>query len=73
MMTAVARNCIKLFADDAKPYSIIRSEDDVISLQNDINNLTALSKSWQLPFNVEKCKCMHIGRELKSMKRNENE
>ena len=62
-MPAVARNCIKLFADDAKLYSTIRSEDDVISLQNDINNLGEWSKLWQLPFNVEKCKCMHIGRE----------
>ena len=55
-MPAVARNCIKLFADDAKLYSTIRSEDDVISLQK-------WSKLWQLPFNVEKCKCMHIGRD----------
>ena len=39
-------------------------EDDVISLQNDINNLVEWSKlQWQLPFNVEKCKCMHIGRD----------
>ena len=43
-MPDVARNCLKLFADDAKPYGAIRSEDDVISLQNDINNLTEWSK-----------------------------
>ena len=59
-MPDVARNCLKLFADDAKLYSTIRSEDDVISLQNDINNLVAWSKLWQLPFHVEKCKCIHI-------------
>ena len=62
-MPAVVRNCIKRFADDAKLYSTVRSEDDVISLQNDINNLAEWSKLWQLPFNVEKCKCMHIGRD----------
>ena len=62
-MPAVARNCIKLFANDAKLYSTIRSADDVISLKNDINNLAEWSKLWQLPFNVEKCKCMHIGRD----------
>ena len=62
-MPAVARNCIKLLADAAKFYSTIRSEDDVVSLQNDINNLAEWSKLWQLPFNVEKCKCMHIGRD----------
>ena len=42
-MPAVARNCIKLFADDAKLYTTIRSVDDVISLQNDINNLVGQS------------------------------
>ena len=61
-MPDVARNCLKLFADDAKLYGTIRSEDDVISLQNDINNLTEWSKMRQLPFNVGKCKCMHIGK-----------
>ena len=61
-MPDVAQNCLKLFADDAKLYGTIRSEDDVISLQNDINNLTEWSKMWQLPFNVGKCKCMHIGK-----------
>ena len=62
-MPAVARNCIKLFADDAKLYSTIRSEYDVISLQNVSNNLAEWSKLWQLSFNVEKCKCMHTDRE----------
>ena len=61
-MPDVARNCLKLFADDAKLYGTIRFEDDVISLQNDINNLTEWSKMWQLPFNVGKCKCMLIGK-----------
>ena len=56
-MPDVARNCLKLFVDDAKLYGTIRSEDDVISLQNDINNLTGWSRMWQLPFNVGKCKC----------------
>ena len=41
-MPAVAGNCIKLFADDAKLYSTARSEDDVISLQNDINNFAVV-------------------------------
>ena len=61
-MPDVARDCLKVFADDAKLYGTIRSEDDVISLQNDMNNLTEWSKMWQLPFNVGKCKCMHIGK-----------
>ena len=62
-MPDAARNCLKLFVDDAKLYSTIRSEDDVISLQNDINNLAEWSNLWHLPYNVEKCRCMHIGRD----------
>ena len=61
-MPDVAR-CLKLFANDAKRYSTIRSEDDVISLQNDINNLVEWSMLWQLPFNVERCICIPIGRD----------
>ena len=61
-MPRVSNNCCKLFADDAKIYSAIHSEDDTVSLQNDINSLVEWSTLWQLPYNIEKCKCMHIGR-----------
>ena len=42
-------------------YDVVMAYD-VISLQIDINNLTECSKMWQLPFNVGKCKCMHLGK-----------
>ena len=58
----VVKNCFKLFADDAKIYRAIQSEDDTVSLGNDINSLVEWSTLWWLPFNIEKCKCMHIGR-----------
>ena len=58
----VIKNCCKLFADDAKTYSAIQSKDDTVSLQNDINSLVEWSTLWQLSFNIEKCKCMHVGR-----------
>ena len=32
-----------------------------VSIQNDLNNLTEWSLTWQLPFNYGKCKCLHIG------------
>ena len=50
-MPRVIKNCCKLFSDDAK-----------ISLQNDINSLVEWSALWRLPFNIEKCKCLHVGR-----------
>ena len=61
-MPHVIKNCCKLFADDTKIYSAIQSEDDTVSLQNDINSLVEWSMLWQLPFNIEKCKCIHVGR-----------
>ena len=51
-----------LFADYAKIYSAIQSEDDTVSLQNDIKSLVEWSTLWQLPFNIEKYKCMHVGK-----------
>ena len=31
-------------------------------LQQDLSNLGKWSKKWQLPFNAEKCKVMHLGK-----------
>ena len=37
--------------------------DDNASLQEDLNRITEWSLLWELPFNEDKCKCMHIGEE----------
>lgn len=58
----VIMNSCKLFADDAKLYKTIQSEDDTTSLQDDINAVVKWSEFWQLPFNESKCKCIHIGK-----------
>ena len=62
-MPHVITNCCKLFADDAKLYRTIRTENDISSLQKDIDSLIQWSKFWQLPFNEDKCKCIHLGRD----------
>jgi len=49
------------FADDTKIYRTMISAEDVSALQSDLSNLVAWSKEWQMLFNVEKCKVMHIG------------
>jgi len=49
------------FADDAKIYGTVISAEDVSALQSDLSSLVAWSKEWQMLFNVEKCKVMHIG------------
>ena len=50
---------LRLFADDCILYSEIQSSQDCLSLQNDLDQLSSWSKSWQLNFNVKKC--YHLG------------
>ena len=58
-MPKVVENICKLFADDAK---LSGKATNSVSIQNDLNNLTEWSLTWQLPFNYCKCKCLHIGK-----------
>ena len=51
---------VKLYADDSKLISVIRTEDDAIALQEDIDRLCQWSSNWLLQLNVDKCKCMHV-------------
>ena len=62
-MPEVVQNLCELFADDAKLFRKVhlRDEDSNKAMQIDIDALVAWSKKWQLPFNVGKCKCLHIG------------
>jgi len=39
----------------------VGSANEIDSLRNDLNNLVSWSKEWQMLFNVDKCKVMHIG------------
>ena len=60
-MPDVVRSMCQLFVD-AKIFRSIKSLDDNKALQDTINNLTEWSARWQLPFNVTKCKSLHIGK-----------
>ena len=53
---------IKIFADDTKIYNTVNNITNQTILQKDIDNATEWANMWQLPFNAEKCKIMHIGR-----------
>jgi len=57
---------IKMFADDTKMWRVMRTEGDGRELQEDLNKLMRWSEDWQLLFNAEKCKVMHIGHHLKT-------
>ena len=57
---------LKMFADDTKIYSVIKSFHDSLKLQHDINKLMQWSSVWLLRFNAAKCKVMRIGNSLPS-------
>nr|VZH98176.1 unnamed protein product [Spirometra erinaceieuropaei] len=56
-------NCdVAMFADDIKIWSTIRSEVDEVRLQTNLDRLEQWSKDWLLPFNVNKCTFLRVGR-----------
>ena len=57
-MPSSVQSSIYLFADDAKLYRNIPSDDDP---QHDLQQLEKWSEEWQLHFNPSKCKVMHLG------------
>ena len=60
-LPSIVQSPLVLFADDAKVFHTIQSEDDYLKLQQDLDNLFLWSCEWQLGFNVDKCKVLHIG------------
>nr|VZI47861.1 unnamed protein product [Spirometra erinaceieuropaei] len=56
-------NCdVAMFADDIKIWSTIRREVDEARLQTSLDHLEQWSKDWLLPFNVNKCTFLRVGR-----------
>ena len=52
---------VKIFADDSKLYRTVRLPVDSLALQDDLNAAANWADDWQLRFNADKCKVMHIG------------
>ena len=57
----VVKSKIYLFADDTKVLNKIKTMDDSLSLQEDINALGEWSKDWLLQFNL-KCHVLTLGK-----------
>ena len=55
------QNSVKMFADDSKLFGPADTHDSRLQLQEDIQHLERWSLMWQLPFNISKCKVLHIG------------
>ncbi len=54
-------NDILKFADDTKLFGKAESVQDTDTLQHSLGKLEAWAHKWQMLFNIEKCKTMHIG------------
>ena len=53
---------VKIFADDTKAYRSISCEADCERLQENIDKMLFWADQWQLKFNNEKCKVLHLGK-----------
>ena len=56
----IGSNILK-FADDTKMFRRVESQEDRHKLQVDSNKLVKWAEKWQMLFNNDKCKCLHIG------------
>ena len=53
---------VKIFADDTKAYSSVHSADMHKTLQANIDKLVQWTDEWQIRFNSDKCKVLHLGK-----------
>ena len=60
-MPDVVHAYIHMFADDTKLYRAVNTPEDTEALQTDLSKLEQWANQWQLRFNAEKCKVMHLG------------
>ena len=50
------------FADDTKAARVVDSDEQAADLQADLDGLSQWATKWQMLFNVDKCKVLHLGR-----------
>ena len=55
------------FADDSKLTRGVKKFEDSYRLREDLQKLFKWTEDWQMSFNLDKCKAMHVG-----LKNNEN-
>ena len=54
-------NTVLKFADDTKLFGLVQNRAQHEQLQRDLCTIVEWSKTWQMEFNVDKCKVLHIG------------
>jgi len=60
-LPSLMKNTVLLFTDDTKIYSSLRHENSISSLRDDKDTCIEWAEVWHLPFNISKCKLLHIG------------
>ena len=66
-MDAGIENWILKFADDTKVFSSVNLVEEQSKLQKDLQAINRWSEEWQMLFNVDKRKVMHIGKENQNL------
>ena len=54
-------NMILKFADDIKLIGKVKTLQDIESMKRDVKILVEWSEKWLMPYNIKKCKAMHLG------------
>ena len=62
LVTLMKETLKKLFADDSKIARQILDEEDAKKLQEEIDYFAAWAQTWDMEFNIGKCKVMHVGK-----------
>ena len=60
-MPEFVASCIEMFADGAKVFKAMMTEQDRSDLQEDLDNLQNWESTWKMKFSADKCKVLHIG------------
>ena len=60
-MSDVVSSMCQSFVDDAKIFRGVQSKEQIPALQEGLGRLDEWSEKWQLAFNIDKCKSLHIG------------
>ncbi len=56
---------ISKLADDTKIDNLIITDNDRMSLQEDLRKISEWSQRWEMPFNVNKCLILQVGKRNK--------
>jgi hypothetical protein len=58
--TCINYSNIALFADDTKLYTNVKSNEDCVNLQKDLDSMLEWGKKWKMKLNISKCKILTI-------------